>query len=474
MSGFLLFCLLCLGALPVMLAWYTGVELIGPLLWRARLLGQAHRGPRALPAHVGLALSPSTSPEVRAALDEATASRASPYTRDFAATVGGLPVYLRTQARVVDKRGGMVGIPYTLAEQNETRSVVAVFAVVDLRGRVPKRLTFHVDIGDEQRTFGDEGLVAGLLDGQTRGHLGRGDRLSLVDRFLLLESPFLLADRSPEPVVDQIARLGARLARVCEPKAGPPDIAALLEENLRRDLSEQVRADAADLLIARFPSRADRAAAAALADRSALVRFAAARHLGDEGFQILEQVAFDRAQVGSAADGLRQRALRFLVREFPREQVLPLLERAIRSGPDALRQIAIRQVGELGHRPAVAWLGALARSQETDTVAAGCEALARIGDPAGESLLIELLDRPEPVVVRAAVDALAQIGTVASAAPLSRLFDRASERDLRLSLATTLQLVRTRGAPEALGALSLVEEGAGQLALSPPDVAEER
>lgn len=468
MSGFLLLCLVCLVALPVVGAWYTGVELIAPLLWRARLIGQAYRAPRLLPPPGGPSgLSPEQRPEIRALIADATATRTGPFTRDFSSTLQGLPIYVRTQARVVDDHGATVGIPYTLGEQAETRSVVVTWVVADLRGRVSDKLTFHVEVGDEERGFGDEGLVAALLDGKARRQLGRGDRLTLADAFLVLESPFLLADRVPAPVVEGLARIAARLAHACDPPESAPDVAALLRANLERDELDRVRAKAADLLIARYPAEADRAAALALCDTSAEVRFAAARHLGFEGFWVLERVAFDRTQVGSAADGLRQRALRFMVREFSTESMLPLLERAIRGGPDALRQIAIRQVGELRHAPAVAWLAALPRSNEVETVAAGCEALAQIGDAAAEALLIELLARPEPVVVRAAVEAIAQVGTVASVPALTRVVERCSEREIRLSAATAIQLVQARGAPEALGALSLLEPGerAGQLAL---------
>lgn len=469
MSGFLLLCLVSLVALPVVGAWYAGVELIAPLLWRARLLGQAYRAPALLPPPgASGALPLDARADTRSLMEEATATRSGPFTKDFSTTLHEVPIYLRTQARVVDDRGSSVGIPYTLQEQAETRSVVVAWVVADLRGLVPSKLTFHFEVDDEDRGFGDEGLVAALLDGSARHRLGRGDKITLSDGFLVLEAPFLLADRVPIPVVDALARMGARLGASCQPPGSAPDVAALLRENLEGDEWERVRARAADLLISRYPTEADQAAATALADESAEVRFAAARHLGEEGFEILENVAFDRTQVGSAADGLRQRALRFMVREFSTARMLPLLERAIREGPDALRQIAIRQVGHLRHQPAAAWLSALPRSQEPDTVAAGCEALSQIGDPASEALLIELLDRPEPMVLRAAVDAIAQVGTVASVPSLNRVLERSASRELRLSAATAIQLVQTRGAPEAIGALSLVDDGrgAGQLALS--------
>lgn len=469
MTAFLLLCVASVVALPILGAWYTGVEVIAPLLWRARLLGQAYNAPRALPPPEESGLAPDPSENTKRLLDEATATRASALSRDFTTAKHALPVYLRALARAVDEAGRAVGLPYTMEEQAETRSVVVAFVVVDLRSAIPERLTFHFELDDEACAFGDEGLIAGLLDGAARHHLGRGDRLTLSDGFLVLEAPFLLADRVPGPVVEAMAAIGGRLARACAPDRGLPRIAALLRENLANDDLDTVRARAVDLLLARFPKDAEVAAERALADEAAEVRFAAARHLEEAGFEVIEAVAFDRTQIGPTADGLRQRALRFLVREFPTDEVLPLLERAVRDGPDALRQIAIRQLGHLEYEPAIPWLNALSRSREPETIVAGCETLAQLGpNPASEAILVELMEREETVILKAAVDAVAQVGTVASVPSLERVLEKTSSRELRLSAATAIQLVQSRGAPAVIGALSLVDDarGAGQLALA--------
>ncbi|MEO1233423.1 MAG: HEAT repeat domain-containing protein [Myxococcota bacterium] len=458
-------------------SWYAGLELGLPMLWRARLLSQARSAPLLLPPPQEGGLALDASPDLGALLDDVTATRRGALIRDFSSARDGLPVYLRTVARIVDQAGDAVGLPYTLEDQAATRSVVVSFVVVDLRDRVPAKLTFHFELGGE-KAVGDEGLIQGLLDGPTRRLLGPGDKLTLSEGFLVLEAPFLLADRTLGPVVEALAHMARRLVRVCG-EGGAPNVASLLLENLAPfEPSEgpeeegmdhaQVRATAVDLLIRNHRLAADEAAARGLADPSPEVRFAAARHLREEGFAFVESVAFEGEGVGSKADGLRQRALRFLIREFPSPRVLPLLERAVRSGPDTVRYVALRQIAHLQHRPAIEWMQGLADNPERETVLAGCEALAQLGPhPLSEGLLVQLLGRPDPLMQKAAVEALAQVGTVASAAALAELIETTSSRELRLSAGTTLQLVQARGGEGALGALSLAEgKDPGDLSLA--------
>ena len=474
MSIYFLLSAACLVALPILGAWYTGVELVAPLWWRARMLRQGYAAPRMLlppPGQGAGTLAETRDPAVRRLIDEATATRGGPFTKDFVDFTRDRPIYVRTQARTVDASGAQVGIPYTLEEHSRTRSVVVAWVVIDLREVMSSRVLLHVEAGREERSFGDEGLVAALLDGATRDQLADGDKLSISEGFVVLESPFLLADRVADPVVDAVDRLADRLARVCPPHNRRPLVSMLLRENLEHDPQPAVRAAAADLLIAHHPDQADWAAARALADRRAEVRFAAARHLGEEGFEVLEQVVFEGPDAPGSRDGLRQRALRFAVREFPPDRVRPLLARAIEEGPDALRQIAVTQLGDLGQRAGAELAErALRLAREPATVAAACDAVARIGDQAHEGRLVELLADGRREVLRAAIEALAQIGTIGSVPALSRLAESGTDREIRLAAATTIPIVQTRGAPEALGALSVVESsGGGELAVSDPE-----
>lgn len=468
MSLYFLLSAACLVALPVLGAWFTGVEVLAPLWWRARLLRQGQTAPRLLLPAGGDGTSETRERRVRELIDEATATRGGAFAKDFVDDSWPRPIYIRTLARIVDEGGVNVGIPYTVEEHAQMRGVVVLFAVLDLRDHLSSKVLAHLEAGREDRAFGDEALIAGIMSGELRAALGRGDRLTVSDGFVVLESPFLLAERTPGPVKAALSRLAERLVEVSDPDSLRPRVGDLLAENLLEDEDVAVRAQAADVLLQVYPQRADWAAARALSDEAPEVRFSAARHLGEEGQPFILQIIFDeRAEESDhATEGLRQRALRFFVREFSKRDAMPVLQRALEEGPDGLRQIALRKLGEMRHVEGLNWMEqALSAAHDPETVVAGCEALARIGHQSGEGILVRLLDRPEPVIQRAAVDALAQVGTVGSAGALNRLAQSATDREVRLSAMTALPIVQTRGAPEALGALSIVDEG-GALALA--------
>ena len=470
MAAILLLCMAALVALPALVVWYAGMELLAPLLWRVRLLQQASRGPqRLLPDGKDniSGLQTDHRPQTRALLEEVTASQTGFLTRDFSTSQRGFQIYVRTRAQTVDETGSTVGIPPTLEDTGTTRTVVSTWVVVVLDNKVSPKLTFHIEVEYDERTVGNEGLVAGLMNGAARTVLARGDRMTLTEARLILESPFLLSERSPSSVIEGVVTIAERLVRVCPSPHQVPNEVSLLRENLESDPSAQVRAQAADLLLSRYRSLAFDVADTALQDPSPEVRLAAARHMGDVGFPVLEELIFDTQLDAPNADELRQRALRFLIREFSVERTLPMLEKAIREGPDSLRQIAIRQIGHLRYSEAVAWLTPLARSRDLETIAAGCESLAEVGGSKAEAILIELLNRSEPSVLRAAVEAIAHIGTLSSAPRLLSIVKNGPTRAIRVSAATTLQLVTARGTRVETGRLSLLDaESAGTLAIA--------
>ncbi len=467
MYGFYLLCLLSVLALPSMIVWYAGLELLAPLFWRLKLLGKASSPARRLltapdesNAHIDRPVT-----ETQLLINEITATKQGWFTRDYSMTRDPFDIHVRTQVRAVDESGAGVGIPYTLEEISRTHSVVAMWIIIPLRGLIPPGLTFHLEASFEERALGDERLIAALMNGRTRNLMGHGDRLYLSDECLTLEAPFLLRERQPMPVIEGLLEVAHRLSRVATSAHTPPDVASLLIENLSDDQSELVRAKAADLLLSRYKDHRS-AASVALKDPAPAVRFAAARHMSEEGFPIIEAIIFEPTGGDLNSEGLRQRALRFMIREYTTERILPILERVIREGSDGLRQISIRHVGKLRHQPAIAWLTPLPRSRDTETITAGCEALAQIPNPSAEALLIELLNRPEPSIIRAAIDAIAQIGTMSSSSALSHLASHGSTRIIRTAAATTLQLVRTRDLPEGAGQLSLIDgHGSGALSI---------
>lgn len=473
MGVFILLSAACLAALPVIGAWYAGVELVAPVVWRIRLLRQGAQAPALLlPAGTEskLPLAPTKALAIRQLINEATGNFYAAGARDFVVEGEGPPRYVRTQARFVDAQGHPAGIPYTLDEQNRTQSVVVTWLVVDLRDTLSARVLLHIELGRQERDFGDDDLVAALLSGTVKSKLQKGDRILISEGFVVLESPFLLSrGASLTRAVEAMSDLSGRLSSVLG-SDGRPRVSELLVHNLKQDRSTRVRAAAADRLLQNHADLADWTAAQGLADPQAEVRFATARHLGEEGFDIIVDVALADDEV---PDGLRQRALRFLMREFSVKRVIPVLQRAIREGPDTLRLIAMRQAGAVRLKVAIPWIAeAIPFTKEPDTLVAGCEALARLGGRSAEGALVSLLNSEEKLVVRAAVEALAPIGTIASVAALTRVAETTTDREIKLSATTTIAIVQTRGAPEVLGALSLADRDlGGELSLGREDEA---
>lgn len=465
MSGFFLLCLLSLLALPSMVVWYTGLELIGPLVWRLRLLGQASKSPQALlPATNSIGFLLDNRPETRLILDEITATPKTWFTRDFSARIHNYQVYVRSQPRAVNESGSKTSIPYTLEEMTGTHSVVAIWVLVSLGHKISKQLKFHIEAGLEERAYGRNGLLAGLLDSQARNLLGEGDKLSFSDGYLTLEAPFLLKQRSPSPVILGLVRIAERLSSACDPKNKMPRTHELLLENFKQDPDPRVRAKATEFLLKNHHSDVIQPA---LEDPAPLVRFTAARHLGYEGFHVIVSILTD-SNIHNAKDRiLQQRALKFLIRTYPLQKVLPILKQLVENGPQTLRTEIFNHLAQIRHPSTVTWMTSVLQESDTDTVVAGCEVLAKIPGAKSEVILIELLQRPDRKILQATLKALAQIGTRRSARALQDVCKRATTRNLRITAETTLQLILTRELPEGTGQLSLLDDKPKSGAVSP-------
>lgn len=464
MLALLVFCFVIV-AFPTVAAWYARLELIAPFV-KTPLLEAGHR-PRALPApSEPSSLVRDRGGRLRGLLDDATAFRAGLLTRDYTVERRGFEIGIRTHPRIVDEHGSGLGISHGLLEQTRSRRVLVTWLVIDLSDRLPRNLAFHRELGEEERGFGDEALVSGILTGKLRTALGRGDRLTLGEGRWILESPFMLARARFEATLDAWAEAAERLLGAIPDGERQPDLSALLLEVLEEDPAERARATAADLLITRFPKMADRAAAIALSDESLEVQLAAARHLGAEGFQLIERIVLgDEQQLAPSA--LRQRALRFMVREHDHVALLPVFRTVLEEGPDSLRRIAVAACGERAEAEAIPWMRKLAEWRDAETVATACVALSRMDDPRAEALLISALRRPEPTILRAAIDALVLIGTSTAVPALKLVSEQHADRELRFAAATAMLLVEGRAAPSEVGALSVVDpnDEAGGLAL---------
>ncbi|MEO1336144.1 MAG: HEAT repeat domain-containing protein, partial [Myxococcota bacterium] len=226
-----------------------------------------------------------------------------------------------------------------------------------------------------------------------------------------------------------------------------------------------VRAQSADMLLCKFPDAAESAFETALRDHAPAVRFAAARHLSEEdGFVYVLDVLNDT----SASDGLRERALRYMIRHFPKHKVLPVLQELVLHGQGSLRNIGIRHLGELKHPPAVDWFSRIINTSDTRTLIDIATSLADIGQPDAEPILVKLLLDPSVDVQLAAVDALGSVGHLTSVQRLLPLAkSRLTDARLQLAASTAVRMIQSRSSGTGSGALSMVEDSpAGRISMT--------
>lgn len=447
--------LLTFFAFPVVLFFYTIDFLLGPVSW---LLKSGWIRAFSRPQLPGL-LPDRTGP-VRQLLAQTPFYPRAWDARELAGQRDGFPVYLRAQAHAVNAVGASALLPWNHKERRQSEPVLAAWLVVDARGRLPESLQLQVYFGVDETILGDEALAVGLLDSGLRQVLRSGDQLSIAQGLVGLDSAFAFRDGVAEPLLAALVRMTRRLvdAVLLNPNRVVP---YLLLSLVREDAEPAVRARAVELLLERHLGSEEAAEASRLAldDESPLVRFAAARHAGDAGFAEAEKIVR-----GEHASGLRQRALRFLLRRFEKDKVLPVLRQVLAEGPDHLRQIAARYLGAERIKDAVPWLTSL-EVQDSDTAVELALALRDIGDPSAEDALIALLQHKLAPVRAAAADALGVVGGIRAVPKLRALRATLSE-ELQIAADTAVELIQARAGEGRAGGLSLIADGPGELSLA--------
>jgi hypothetical protein len=384
----------------------------------------------------------------------------------------GLRLIVQTQVRFVDREGNNLG--NFLAREETARPqdqrVHFVRMVLDASPLIPKGFAMHLHFGHDFNVLGDEALATALLDGELRAVTGRGDELSIEDGRVVFESPFLV-QRRPRRAVEALLRMIRRLSAVLSDRLA---LADLLLDNLERDDDPTVRANAVDTLFrfSRDPGARERAASIAMADHDPEVRFAAARHLGDRGFDVIQEI------IGTELlhENVQQRALRYLARAFP-DRAQPILTQALFSQSEQLQATAILLVAETCDRSFAA--GALAKTEPASYFNATrlAEALGSVGGPQVEAALIELLyfrarrGQLLDLDMRIAVaDALGRAGSLTAVRHLHPYAEGLlHDENLRLAAATAIELIQARaGGASGGGALSLVDppQEAGKLSVA--------
>ena len=460
---FVFISMLCGVLIPGIFLYLAGNMVVGPLLWVGRSLRLNEHAHRLLQPGGALALNATKDPDVRQRLNQVALLSCSPRARDFIALQSDLHVLVRTQPRTVGPDGEPLRFPWTRKERREAQQVLGLAVVIDTQGRLPAGLDLHVALGRDDAVVGDEALAVALLDHGVRRWSRPGDQLTISEQLVGYDSPLGIHQANPTGLIDELVRMTRRLLAAIDGH-GAIDRARMLLDNTERDPSPDVRARSVDMLLSYFSSRAEKTFEIALKDPEPAVRFAAARHLDNDGFPVVLAVLQDP----ESSDGLRERALRYLIRHFATHKTVSVLEQIVCKTDGGMRNIAIRHLGELRHAPAIDWMGSIVSTADYRTTVDIATALADIGRPEAEPILVDMLFSPHLDVQLAAVDALGSVGridTVALLLPFSK--GRLTDGRLQLAATTAIRMIQSRRARTGAGALSVVADGAaGQVSFT--------
>jgi HEAT repeat protein len=241
------------------------------------------------------------------------------------------------------------------------------------------------------------------------------------------------------------------------------EIPQALADNAFNDPVPKVRARSFVALQQHFPDSAiaRQVLDQALASESSELRLEAALVMREEGKELLSEMAL----AADISPTLRLRAVDRLTRASWAQTTIPVLEQLLSCEVTAVRRAAIFGLGRYRHRPAVARLLALDRS-DSATAGSIAEALGRIGDPAAEPTLVDLLSHDDIEVATAAASALGWVGTPAAVEPLQEIAGKRRHKDLRQAAGESIQRVQNRITGAEQGQLSLVQLNAAEGALS--------
>jgi HEAT repeat protein len=244
-----------------------------------------------------------------------------------------------------------------------------------------------------------------------------------------------------------------------------------IPERLARNAASQdlsfIRLKNLETLQKRFPKTdaARRASLKALGDPNLEIRLRAAMFLGN-----IDCVA--RITTCTVApESLRKLALDYLMANAPAEEVAPILQQLLVSGPPTLQRTAIEGFGRLRHWPAVSVLKRLIPEADRETAIAIAGALGSIGDSSAEPGLLSLLDRDEGGVKVAAARALGLVGTVAAVETLVAYAKQTLDRKSRRAAREAIARIQARLGDVEAGRLAVADvsqpEGALSLSVEP-------
>jgi len=345
--------------------------------------------------------------------------------------------------------------------QKGTRQSNVLLTEIDSEGRVPPYLELKaekvytrdlpdIETDDElfdslARITGSEPIALAMLSHETRAALHRflkeGGRVS---RGLIIQpGGSLKAAVSNLPWLVELTRM-LSLRRTDVPRA--------LAHNAFHEQLPEVRARNFVVLQEHYQGTevAEEALERALSSTHGELRLEAAVHRGEEGRDVLHELALNEAVELS----VRLRSIERLVRPSWATTSAPVLELLLDSTADEVRRSAVVGLGRFRHRPAAAKLVALADTDRS-TVRSVAEALGRIGDQRAEPTLIGLLEHDDHKVVRTAAQALGRIGTAAAVVPLMEHTGRSAPKTVRSAAREAIKRIQGRVIGADKGQLSL-------------------
>jgi len=339
----------------------------------------------------------------------------------------------------------------------------------------------EIELGD--RAFDDRAYIHGsprvvhaVLDGETRRLVGEliagriptgpaGEplkaRVAVSDGALraeIRERPFQPGGRRIPEALETLLVAARRLVL-------PDDIPGRLAENVRTDPLATVRLSNLLTLTREYPDyEATRTALrAAGEDEDDEVRLRAAIALGDEGHEILRQIAAST----DVEDGRSARAVSALDAHLTGAEAKGILESSLAAGRPATARAAVQALGRIGGGEAIPALAAALEAEDDRLVVTAAGALGATGDTVAEAPLIAALDRDGPAVWPAIAEALGRVGTAAAVAPLRTMAGRFPfDLGLRRASRQAIAEIKSRLTGATPGQLALADGDTGQLSLA--------
>lgn len=339
----------------------------------------------------------------------------------------------------------------------------------------------EIEIGDpefDSRAYvhGSPRVVHAILDAETRRLVGEliDGRVATEDPGEPLEGRVAVSDGALRAEIPESTfRPGGRrltgalrtLLAAAHRLVLPDDIPARLGHNVQADPLPEVRLASLLTLVREYPAYAATrdALRAACRDTDAEVRLRAALALGDEGREVL----LDLASSAGVDDSQAARAVIALGGDLARERAEEALSQALQSKRRATARAAVGVLGNRGGSEVVPALAAALADADDELAEAVATALGAAGEASAEGPLVAALDRHGPTAWRAIAAALGRVGTAGAVAPLRTMASR-YPFDLRLRRASRQAIaeIQSRLTGATPGQLALADDDAGQLSLA--------